>query len=72
VGPKLEAASVKLREAAPPSSMMAAGSLSDDCAKAVPRERQRHASSSDLVGFRADLAVFGRRRLVVVAAFYCG
>src|ERR1700688_5010375 len=55
LGPKLDAPSLRLRPAAPPSSTIAAGSLSlslsGDCAKALPEQRSRDASNTYFVAF---------------------
>src|ERR1039458_7519816 len=51
VGPKLEPSPVRLWDADPPISTTAAGSLSTDCAKAFPAQRNNDTSKMGLAAF---------------------
>src|SRR5580692_3134979 len=63
VGPKLDPPSLTFQLAAPPSSTIAAGFFSPDCAKAFPKERHKHAINTHLVLLRINLAVCWAHRL---------
>src|SRR5579863_2595440 len=51
VGPKLDPPPLKFQFAAPPSSTTATGSLSADCANALPAHRNNNANKTGFVAF---------------------